>query len=91
MSSERAAVDSRRHPAHGVHFSREAPAIVFVTVCTKQRRRWLATADNHLALVSVWNEATGWHVGRYVLMPDHLHLFAAPGKLELPLDNWVRY
>jgi putative transposase len=24
-------------------------------------------------------------------MPDHLHLFAAPGQLELPLENWVKY
>jgi putative transposase len=24
-------------------------------------------------------------------MPDHLHLFAAPGPLDLPLDTWVRY
>jgi REP element-mobilizing transposase RayT len=24
-------------------------------------------------------------------MPDHLHLFAAPGARELPFDNWVRF
>jgi REP element-mobilizing transposase RayT len=24
-------------------------------------------------------------------MPEHLHLFASPGRLELSLDNWVRY
>jgi putative transposase len=24
-------------------------------------------------------------------MPDHLHLFATPGELEIPFDNWVRY
>jgi putative transposase len=67
------------------------PTIVFVTVCTKDRRPWLATSENHTALLSVWREARAWVVGRYVLMPDHLHLFAAPGRLELPLDNWIRY
>ena len=30
-------------------------------------------------------------MGRYVLMPDHLHLFAAPGPIDLPLENWIRY
>ena len=24
-------------------------------------------------------------------MPDHIHLFAAPGVPDLPLENWVRY
>ncbi len=32
-----------------------------------------------------------WVVGRYVVMPDHIHLFAAPDRPELPLDNWVKY
>jgi putative transposase len=36
-------------------------------------------------------EANAWLVGRYILMPDHLHLFAAPGRLDISLDNWVKY
>jgi putative transposase len=36
-------------------------------------------------------EAHAWLVQRYILMPDHLHLFAAPGRLDIPLDNWVKY
>jgi putative transposase len=24
-------------------------------------------------------------------MPDHVHLFAAPGDIDLSLENWVRY
>jgi REP element-mobilizing transposase RayT len=82
---------SRRHPAHGVFGSPGRPTIVFLTVCTKDRRRWLATAANHCILVEVWQNATAWHIGRYVIMPDHVHLFAAPGDRELPLENWVRY
>jgi len=37
----------------------------------------------HDLLCSVWREATAWLVGRYVIMPDHVHLFAAPGDIEL--------
>ena len=43
------------------------------------------------ALRDVWTAAEAWVVGRYVLMPDHLHLFAAPGRLEIDLERWVKY
>jgi putative transposase len=69
----------------------ETPTIVFLTVCTKDRQPWLATADNHSLLRRVWTEATAWLVGRYMVMPDHLHLFAAPGHPELSLERWVQY
>jgi putative transposase len=82
---------SRKKPAHGVQIDPSRPTIVFVTVCTEDRRAWLASRENHLALRDVWAEAAAWLVGRYMLMPDHLHLFAAPGRLDIPLDNWVRY
>ncbi|MBI3919804.1 MAG: hypothetical protein HY318_00195 [Armatimonadetes bacterium] len=65
--------------------------IVYLTVCTKDRRGWLATDKNHALLVKVWTEATAWLVGRYVIMPDHIHLFAVPGQMEIEFDNWVRY
>ena len=84
-------MNARKKPIHGVQIDPSHPTIVFITVCTKGRRPWLATPENHAALRGVWQEATAWVVGRYVLMPDHLHLFAAPGRLELPLDNWIRY
>lgn len=67
------------------------PTIVFLTVCAKDRVSWVATPENHDALRQAWTEADAWHVGRYVLMPDHLHLFAAPGRLEIDFDRWVRY
>ena len=82
---------SRKTPAHGVRIDPWHPTIVLVTVCTKDRRRWLASPENQMALHRVWEDAQAWLVGRYVLMPDHLHLFAAPGRMEIPLDNWVRY
>jgi putative transposase len=82
---------SCKKPTRGVQIDPSRPTIVFVTVCTNDPHPWLATSENHDALRTVWQEAEAWVVGRYVVMPDHLHLFAAPGRLELPLDTWIRY
>jgi putative transposase len=62
-----------------------------LTVCTQNRKAWLSTAQNHTLLQTIWRDATAWFVGRYVLMPDHLHLFAAPGHPDLSLERWVSY
>jgi REP element-mobilizing transposase RayT len=33
-----------------------------------------------------------WLVGRFVIMPDHIHLFCAPSALDGPsLDRWMRF
>ena len=84
-------MNSRKKPAHGVRMDGNHPVIVFVSVCTKGRHPWLASAENHVALRHAWQAASAWLVGRYVLMPDHLHLFAAPGRPEISLDNWIRF
>ena len=84
----------RKHPTHGVEINADGPTIVFLTVCTKDRLKWLASEDVHDHLRTVWREATAWLVGRYVLMPDHLHLFAEPNESFVPyvkFDAWVRY
>jgi REP element-mobilizing transposase RayT len=41
--------------------------------------------------LEVWREAQAWLVGYYLLMPDHLHLFAAPHNLDIPLNRWMSY
>ena len=39
-----------------------------------------------------WRSATGWKVGRFVLMPDHIHLFTTPDDQNPPsLSRWVTY
>jgi putative transposase len=81
----------RRHPAHGIKARSGQPTIVFVTVCTKSREAWLATPEIHQLLHAIWKEATTWLAGTCVIMPDHIHLFAGPGELPLPFDNWFRY
>ncbi len=88
---EKQVFPQRRRPHHNVIITTNHPVIVFITVCTKNREPWLANREVHETLVSVWREATAWLVGRYVLMPDHVHLFAAPGELDFPLGNWVGY
>jgi putative transposase len=81
----------RKRPAHGVEL-REGPAtVVFVTVCTEKRKPWLANAQVHELLQKIWREATAWLVGKYMIMPDHLHLFAGLNNDRIPLDNWVKY
>ncbi|CAN5710090.1 hypothetical protein BH20VER1_BH20VER1_23860 [soil metagenome] len=52
----------------------------------------LASPVAHDVLVSAWTVATAWLVGRYVIMPDHVHLFCSPGGLDAPLlERWMKY
>jgi hypothetical protein len=83
----------RKHPAHvPVCDSFNTPVIVFLTVCTKDRKKILANEKAHELLVKSWQAATSWLVGRYVIMPDHIHLFCAPAESEgRPLMQWVGY
>ena len=80
----------RRRPAHGVDPRCGDHPIVYVTVCTNSRGPWLAKRDVHARLLDVWRDAGAWHVGRYVVMPDHVHFFAQPAG-DLPLENWIAY
>jgi putative transposase len=85
------AFPKRKHPPNGVLESETRPTIVFLTVCTAWRASWLANHAIDEALVTIWWSATHWKVGPYILMPNHLHLFAWPGILNADLDGWVRY
>jgi putative transposase len=83
----------RKHPIHQlVHERFERPIIVFVTVCTKDRKAILANTAAHDLVLSAWKEADSWQVGRYVVMPDHVHLFCAPQLLiPKPLQTWIGF
>jgi len=83
----------RKHPAHISPVERHnEPVIVFLTVCSKDRKRIFASGDVAQVIADAWIEATSWCVGRYVIMPDHIHLFCAPNVVPPePLDQWVRY
>src|SRR5579862_3099472 len=81
----------RKRPTHGVLLIDSRSTIVFVTACTKNRGRWLANAGVHQALRRSWIEADAWLVGRYVIMPDHVHLFATPSQTSIELETWVQF
>ncbi len=81
----------RRKPAPGVHIFRGQANIVFLSVCTERRGRWLDDPSVARDLSISWELADAWTVGRYVLMPDHLHLFCAPVNENVALENWVTF
>jgi len=66
--------------------------ILFVTVCTKQRKQVLANDATHQLLCAAWATQLSWLVGRYVIMPDHVHFFCAPADLDTAaLKPWMRF
>jgi putative transposase len=81
----------RKHTAKGVIEDDRTPTVIFLNVCTANRKPWLADAHVHETLVQVWHSATHWEVGPYILMPDHLHLFAWPGYGSATFDRWIQY
>jgi REP element-mobilizing transposase RayT len=75
-----------RHLAHASSL-RDNP-IVFVTTGTNQRKKLLANAQCHEILREIWEKSAvidGWWVGHYILMPDHVHLFARPAIDARPM------
>ena len=67
------------------------PTILFVTVCIANRRHLLNTDAAHQLLADTWIQSNRWLVGRYVLMPDHLHFFCAPNDAVTPFKAWMEY
>ena len=85
-----------RPPAHAPlpHFLPFADdPIVFLTTCVAKRRHLLAQTESHVILHDIWEKSAamnGWFVGRYLLMPDHVHFFAARAPTARPLADWMR-
>jgi putative transposase len=55
--------------------------IFFITCCTHQKKPILASAKIVSILVEEGTGALdrhGWTIGRYVVMPDHVHFFCTP-------------
>jgi putative transposase len=80
---------TRNHPAKGVFDDPKLPTVVFATVCTKSRRPWMANPQTHAALQTAWRNCAHWRVGPYVIMPDHVHFFAAPSEFHADFDSWI--
>lgn len=63
-----------------------------VTVCSHQRLPRLADGMVAALLIDEWHAARdrhGWLIGRYVIMPDHVHFFAAADASPTPLSRFV--
>jgi putative transposase len=83
----------RQHPVHQpLHERYNVPVIVFVTVCSKGHKRIFADPGAQRTIQAAWLGSRNWLVGRYVLMPDHVHLFCGPAALAPEsLQNWVAF
>jgi putative transposase len=69
----------------------DSPAY-FLTTCTAARRPILANEVTHHVFVQFAGVGVSRRVlvGRYVLMPDHLHLFAGFGPGSPLLSDWMQ-
>ncbi|MEX0332840.1 MAG: transposase [Puniceicoccaceae bacterium] len=84
---------NRKHPIHFVtSLNKGHPIIQFITVCTRSRKPILADKQSMNLLKRVWKQSTTWQVGRYVIMPDHIHIFCAPSTYPPEsLGPWVSW
>jgi len=83
---------NRRHPIHLPDIQRfNQPVILFVTICTHERKSVLASGSMREAIENAWQRAQDWRVGRYVIMPDHVHLFCSRVNESTGLIQWARY
>ncbi len=72
--------------------------VYFLTVCTCARRPLLIQPGMPALLIDSWRNSArinGWAVGRYVVMPDHVHFFAKPIReaksLSVFMRDWKRW
>lgn len=72
-------------------FQRYDPPLYFVTLCTLCRKKVLANAAVNQAVIKFGERGIERNIalGRYVIMPDHIHLFVRGGP-QFDLGLWVR-
>ncbi len=82
----------RRYPVHlsGKRWIGD-PELQFVTVCAKDRKKILARPDVFELVLGAWCKADAWTVGRYIVLPDHIHFFAAPVREGFTLTQWMKF
>jgi len=83
----------RRYPRTPPRLYRVVPSnpLYFITACTYRRRPILASNPVTTAFVEFAERAYSAHsiaVGRYVIMPDHIHLFVC-GSDDFQLGAWI--
>ena len=68
--------------------------IFFITACTNDRRNILANSQAAAILMeelTAAKERHDWNVGRYVIMPNHVHFFCAPGNEAEDLSVFIKF
>ena len=83
----------RRHPSRNsvmTHLDNRA-IMLYVTVVTGKRNAILADKAVQDCIVAAWKAAADWLVGRYVIMPDHIHFFCTPATYPPPdFHRWMK-
>ena len=66
--------------------------IYYLTLCAQDRRRSLANSAIHEEFTKFSERATDHNVsvGFFMIMPDHIHFFAAFSPKSPPLWKWVK-
>jgi putative transposase len=69
----------------------DSPAY-YLTACVERKRTLLANTQIHEAFIGFAEEAARRevYVGRYTIMPDHVHLFAALSPRAPALSKWMK-
>ena len=81
----------RRPPRLEQIFQTYDPPLYFITICTIHRRKITDLGTAHRAFeryVCRARDEFGVAVGRYMMMPDHFHLFVR-GNADFTLARWV--
>ena len=91
MNNDTPVDHARRLPRLERLFSSIRP-FYFVTFNTYKRRPILTRAEMHDSFRGFCMRAEdyGVAVGRYVIMPDHIHLFIAVPPTEITLPKWIQ-
>ncbi|MEO7415248.1 MAG: transposase [Opitutaceae bacterium] len=61
--------------------------------CTAARRPLLGNIHAFDCLSEIWKKSAalnGWFVGRFILMPDHVHFFASPSSGAKNRSDWTK-
>jgi REP element-mobilizing transposase RayT len=83
----------RKRPVHVPPIERHnVPIIVFLTLTIQPRGDFLANDTFRTAFDGACADADAWRVGRFMIMPDHLHLFCVPAKEpRVAIKRWSGY